>query len=292
MKILRFLGSGFLRSSNAWKGILTIWCFSLILAGLAGLPAKAGMKSILGSSMITELLKDGFNYEAFVWPGSGSGPLVSAFSSAVILLFLVGFLMNVFLNGGLFSILKSGNEKPFAKQFFTGCSTNFWSFLIITVMVSLMILFTGFIIVGVPTLIASASGNSPDVQIVKSLKISGLIFILILPVFLLVADYARAWKTSNPASGSFRSIGRGFRHAFRYFFSSYPVMIVILLVSALVLFMVYSVYAGFTPTSGGGILLLFLLLQLLFIIKVATRSWRYGSVTAMLEDHLTPNMEQ
>ena len=288
MRIFKFLGSGFLRSAKAWKGIIVIWFVSLILALLAGMPLKAGMKSMLGSSMITDLLKNGFNFDVFSGPGLGTGILASSFASSVTVVFLIGFILNVFLNGGLFSILISANGESFATRFFKGCGNNFWSFLLITVLLSLIIAFTAFLIIGVPGIIVSSSGDSSDAAIFRTLRSSGIIYLVILPVLLLVADYSRAWKAANRDAGSFRSIGKGFSHTFRYFFSSYPVMAAVLIISALQILLVYSVFTGIVPQSGAGIMLLYILLQGLFIIKIFARTWRYGSVTAMLENHAVP----
>lgn len=42
---------------------------------------------------------------------------------------------------------------------------------------------------------------------------------------------------------------------------------------------------GIRPFTGGGILLLFILSQLLFFIKVMLKAWRYGSVTSLMEQN-------
>jgi hypothetical protein len=47
----------------------------------------------------------------------------------------------------------------------------------------------------------------------------------------------------------------------------------------------FKIVGNFKPVTGGGIFLLFLLSQLLFIIKLLLRVCRYGSVTAMFEQN-------
>lgn len=37
------------------------------------------------------------------------------------------------------------------------------------------------------------------------------------------------------------------------------------------------------PVTGGGVVLLFILSQLLFFIKILLKGWRYGSVTMLME---------
>jgi membrane protein YdbS with pleckstrin-like domain len=62
-------------------------------------------------------------------------------------------------------------------------------------------------------------------------------------------------------------------------------MAVVLIVQILFGWLIFSIIPGMRPASGGGVFLLFLLSQILFIIKLMLRAWRYGSVTSMLEQH-------
>jgi len=41
--------------------------------------------------------------------------------------------------------------------------------------------------------------------------------------------------------------------------------------------------AGIKPVTEGGIILLFIISQILFCIKILLKTWRYGSVTRLME---------
>jgi len=109
------------------------------------------------------------------------------------------------------------------------------------------------------------------------------IFLLFLPILLLVADYARAWQASHEKNACFKAINFGFSRTFRTFFSSYPLMVILLIVQFLYGWFVLSIVPGMKPVTGGGVVLLFILSQLLFFIKILLKGWRYGSVTKLME---------
>jgi hypothetical protein len=196
-----------------------------------------------------------------------------------------GFLLNVFFNGGLFTTLRNQEEKYSSSQFFRGAGTRFWSFLLISVIMSLIILLLLIISFTIPSLITGNPDSRPEGASYKAAIMGGIIFLVILPVFLLVADYARIWQVSVPKSDGFKAIGVGFKQTFRHLFSSYPVMLFNILIQALFAWFVLKFISGKGPQTGGGIFLLFLLSQFFYIIRICLRVWRYGSVTAMYEQH-------
>jgi glutathione peroxidase len=249
---------------------------------LIALPVKTGIKSVLGSSMVTELLSKGISLDVISDFGTNLNTIISSLSFGLFLILLLGGLMNVFLAGGLFSILKQSEKKPSAALFFEGGASNFLSFLIITVVSSLMILFIGFIIIGVPAMIAGSSSQSEGAGF-RTARLFAMVLALILPVFLLVADYARAWQVTRERKKAFKALGFGFSQTFRTFLSSYPVMIILFIIQVLFGWMVLNKLLGSYPVTGGGVFLMFLISQILFFVKVLLRGWRYGSVTSLME---------
>jgi predicted nucleotidyltransferase len=284
MNIFDNLVSGTARSLKSWKWILIIWFSTLFLAGLLILPAKAAFISVLGSSMITDKLKDGIDIDVLVDFGTNFSTIFRSFSTGFFLFIIFGFLMNVFYNGGLFSNLRKSENRFGASLFFGGAGSNFWSFLVITLIVNLIIFSLVLLIIVIPALMAS--GSASEGVLYKTFIITAIIFLIILPILLLVADYARVWQAASSKSACFKAIRIGFKQTFKYFFSSYPVMAIVIIIQFLFTWVAFIVISGMKSFTGGGLLLLFLLSHILFTVKIFLRTWRYGSVTAMYEHHL------
>jgi hypothetical protein len=285
MRILNPIISGAVRSIKSIKGVLAIWISSLLLVALVALPMKSSVNSVLGRSMITEKLKDGINMDVFTDLGTNMTTILSGFTIGFFLLMFFGILLNVFFNGGLFLTLRSGEERYSSSKFFRGAGINFWPFLLITGIISLIILILSSLIFGVAFWIAGSSDSSPEGTRLRAGIISAIIVVAILPVFLLVADYARIWQVTSSKSAGFKAIGVGFKQTFKYFFSSYPVMLINMAIQLLFSLFMVKFILGKGPQTGAGIFFLFMFSQFLFIIKILLRVWRYGSITSMYEFH-------
>ena len=283
MKIFKALGSGCHRSLKAWKGILIFWFISLSLAAIIALPMKSAMKTGFGQSTITGKLMNGIDIEALSDLGTVYNSLVHYFSSGLLLLLLLWLLINAFITGGLFNSLKSNEERFSTGEFFKASASNFLPFLGITLIMSTILIFLALILVVLPFRGVFSSKNPNESVPWLIMYISVLLYILISQIFVLVADYARAWQVKNEKSACFHALGFGFSRTFRRFFSSFPMMLIIWIIQALFVFLVLKVIGNWKPVSGIGIIGLFLLSQFLFYMRLSFKVWRYGSVTSLKE---------
>jgi small-conductance mechanosensitive channel len=238
--------------------------------------------------MATELLTDTINIDVITDMIPGLSSLIPALTSGFLIVFFIAFLMNIFLAGGLFTILSGKKNKQNLADFFAGGASSFWSFLLITLITTLIILFSGALIGGIPIAIVSSSGSgTPEPGAMgRVVRIVIIIMALLLPLLILAADFARAWQVSHDERKPFKAIGFGFRMTFRTFLLSYPLMLVIMLVQVAYVALVMSRLLAAKPVTGGGVFLLFLGSQLLFVIRILLRAWRYGCVTSVMEDNI------
>jgi hypothetical protein len=283
MKIFKALSSGCHRSLKAWKGVLVFWFISLCFVSIVALPMKSVMKTGFGQSAITEELMNGLNIEVL----SDLGPLLKGltgyFSSGLMILFLLWLLINAFITGGLFNSLKSDEEKFNAGEFFKASARNFLPFLGITLIIGSILFLLASVLIAVPML-GVTSYKNPDESVPWLILIVSISFyILVSQIFVLVADYARAWQVKNEKPACFRALGFGFRRSFGRFRSSFPMMLIIWLVETMFVLLVLKVIGNWKPATGVGVFGLFLLSQVLLYIRFLLKAWRYGSVTSLKE---------
>jgi hypothetical protein len=287
MKILDSFITGIMRTIKSWKGIVIIWLVSILLAGLLAIPVKGSLNAGFGSSAVTEKLNNGFDIEVFADLGNSFKSLGSYLSNGMIMIMIVVFITNSFLSGGMFNSLRGFHGKFYVSEFFRASSARFWSFFFISLLLSLMILLLAIIIIVVPlTIVFSAEGIS-EAGAYKTCIAAIALFILILTTVLSVADYARAWQVVNDANDSFKAIGFGFRHTFRTFSSSFPLMLILLAVQIFFVWLVFQIILPIKSQSGIGIIFLFLISQFLYFIRLLLKTWRYGSVTVMMEKSIS-----
>jgi hypothetical protein len=286
MKVFISLFQGARLSIKSWKGVLITWLFSLILVSTLAVPLRGALNSAFGSSMITELLQNGFNPAVFADLGHSARVIAAFFSTGLLFLIFSGFLMNVFLTGGLFGSVRKDSSINTFQEFFRVSAKRFGSFLVISVITRMIINFISGIVIAIPIIILTTStGLSSKTSIIIA-AVSGLLTISVIPTLLLVADYARAWQSSNERSAAFSAIGFGFGETFRSFWSSFPMMLLILIIQVFYLIFVFLIISGKNPLTGKEVFLLFLVSQLLVFIKILLKTWRFGSVTALMEANL------
>ena len=283
MKMLKSLGSGARLALRSWKVILIVWFVMLLLASMFVLPAKSIMRTGFGSSTVTELLRSGINIDVLSDLERYSASILSYLSSGIFIFLMLGIMLYSFFAGGLFKSVSNPSQVLSVPCFFRASAKYFWYFLGLWFIVILMILLSGLIIIGLPAvLISQAENPSPGVLPIV-VVITGLIFLGLLIIFILVADYARAWLIAAEKPALFKALGSGFDETFSHFGSSFLMMVIIMIIVLIFSWLASTIIGGWKPGSGGGVFLLFIVSQLLFFMKILLKTWRYGSVTTLKE---------
>jgi len=280
MDLIRNLKKGAVLTASSYKLLLTMWIITLVMIMLVALPLKNSFKSVFDHSMAMEKLSGGFDAGLAGDMGKSFGQLMSSASTGGLLLILAGFLLYTFFAGGLFTRFTTswGGLKPTA--FMKASAQNFVPFLKIALLMCLIIFFYTSLIIGLPAgiMLAVSEGSIPQTGL---MIIFYVIWVLGLPVWLSVADYSRRWIAATGSRLAFRALGAGFRALGKRFWLSYFTVLVILILN--VVFVCGSMWftAWSVPHKGLMIFLFFLATQLLFLVRLFMKAWRYATVSQL-----------
>lgn len=281
--IFKSLTSGFYRSLKVWKAVFIIWLFSFIIVSIYVLQAKNTVFAGFGKSMITSELHDYFKPAVFYELGTGLRHSIISGLKGFPLLFLVFFASNAFFTSGLFCNIRKKTEVFSISEFFRSGAEKFWSYFGITFIISILLI----ILLVIYVLLTSMAASFADISSEKTgfiLIMSSLaLFLLLMPIIILAADYSRAWQAATSKKTPFRAVSFGFRTVFGKFWSSYFIMMVLLLVQIIFTVAVIYIIIHFRPSSGAGVFLLFIIAQCLVYIRLFIKTWRYAGITALME---------
>jgi hypothetical protein len=283
MKIWASIKTGFIRTIKSSGSVIYVWFCMFLMVLIFVHPLKNSLQSAFGSSMITDRLVDGFDFEVFADLGSILGSILSFVASGFMLLFVTGFILNSFLTAGLFRAVSKNKEKFSSQEFFRSCSANFWPFMLISLVITVIIAFVSIILISVPMIIISLSETMSEKSAYTLVVVSVIILLLLVPVSFLITDYARAWKAVHENNSVLRAISFGFGKTLYNSWSAYFMMALLTGIQLIFLIAVLFFMPLWRPTSDAGLLLMFIVSQLLLYTRLLLKTWRYASVTSMME---------
>ena len=280
MDFIRTLKKGAAEAASSYKLLLTIWITTLLMVLLVAAPLKSSMKSIFGNSLSVERLTDGFDAGLISDMGQSFRQLMASATTGGLLLVLAGFLLYTFFAGGLFTRFTTAYGDLKLPAFMKASAHNFMPFLLIVLLMCLIIGAFTFLIIAIPAgvnvALSRGSGSIPKLMILPY-----IIWGLGMPVWLFVADYSRRWIAATGSRKVFRALGAGFSALKKGFWRSYSAVLVIVLLNVVFILVSLGFAAWSMPEKGIMIFLFFLATQILFLVRLFLKAWRYASVSQL-----------
>lgn len=277
MSIFKTLKNGAAAAASSYKLILFVWITILVLVMAVGFPLRSFLNAMFGNSLAVERLNSGFDIGLAGDFGKPFGALMAAASAGTLLAGTAGFFIMTFFAGGFFRrySLAWGGLK--VSDFLRASAGNFIPFLKIAL---LMMLITGaytFIIVGIPGIVAMVVSGS-QLPTGKVLYLFYVLWALGMPVWLFVADASRRWIAATGSRKVFRALGAGFRALKERFWLSYGTVLAVLIINTAAVLAIFWFAGNATPDRSFAVFLFFAATQLLFILRLFMKAWRYASV--------------
>lgn len=280
MDYFRILKRGAAAAASSYRLILIIWLTTLMMVLLVAVPLKSILKGVFDKSLSTERMLDGFDAGLVGDMGQNFGYLAGAASLGGLLLLLAGFLLFTFFSGGLFTRFAAAYGSLDVASFMKASARNFFPFLLLALLMTLIIFAWTALIMGVPVgIMAAATDGAMSGS--KLMMIPFIIWALGIPIWLLVTDHSRRWMAATGSGKIFRAMGTGFSALKRRFLKSYSAMLTVVLINVLFFGAALWIAALSVPEGGGTIFLLFLGTQALFILRLFLKAWRYATVSEL-----------
>jgi len=283
MKLFSLYRNGFTKSVRAFSTIVILWGVTLVGTIIVVSPLQRGIVGTLGNSMITEMMfaESGFDLITDIIDPIKSAVL--SFSSSLFVVGLLVFLAGIFVTAGIFRVLFS-HRRPFRKAlFFKGADRGFVGYLVIALISGVASGLLFLILVLLPFIIAFTTGAG-EPGLVTTAAIGLTLFAILMPLILLIADFARVNLVADKWEGPLGAIKNGLKLTFKNLIPLWFTMFIVIVLSGLLSFFVSRVVT--ISTSGSSILVLLLLSQILLFIKIWIKVLRYGIMTAAYESEM------
>lgn len=287
MRLFSVLKKGAVKTAGSYKLLITMWVITLGMILLVAMPLKLGLKIIFSKSFATDRLLDGFDAGLVGDMGTAFNNLLGSATYGGFLLLIAGFLLYTFFAGGLFACYNRSHGSFKVAEFLKSSAHYFVTFLGIGIIMIMIILVWTLVIIGIPAAIAGSASKEP-LTVMTISKIMTVVWLLGLPLWFLVADRARIWVATTGIRRVFRALGEGFTSLHIRFKVSYPAMLIVFLVNMIFLGMVFAFTAGTLPEKGLLISLFFFATQLLVVLRIYLKAWRYATVSVLAQGSVEP----
>ncbi len=282
MRLLKTLKNGAVNVALSYKLILLICITTLVLTLAVAFPLRAFVNMIFGNSMAIERLNDGFDLGLAGDIGKPFGALMASVSAGTFLIGMAGFFIMTFFAGGLFRRFTMAWGGLRISDFLRASANNFMPFLKLALIFILILGGYTFVIVGLPGLIIMglSGGKTPPLAVIWCIWGA---WALGMPVLLFVADASRRWIAATGSGEALKATGAGFRALKGRFWNSYLALLTVLVVNTVLAAAFFWYAANATPGTGITVFLFFITTQILFILRLFMKAWRYAVVCETLQ---------
>ncbi len=270
-----WLSSGWDRVARNKRYIFWFYILNVILAWFGAVTFNNLVHEILDHSLYADRLLHGFSLaaliEMFARPEFGPlrGPAGPAMHFAVLFLLLTALFLPGVLQG-----YASTYRLP-REDFFRACGRNLWRFIRLMIVAGIVFLIVGGALFGLHGVLQRQAAESTNELLLPEVRFAGLLVIfLVMTALRIWFDLAQADVVLSDQRAVRKSIGLGFRHAWRNLGRLLASYVVITIVAAIVLVGGLWVWIKFVPSASVGAAVI--VSQLILLLLLILRFWQRG----------------
>ncbi|MCA9735273.1 MAG: hypothetical protein H6696_15800 [Deferribacteres bacterium] len=258
---------------------------SLLLSLIVVEPLRSFLKEYLGSSMMSARLESGLDMDFLTEFLFHSPAFLYVFFPLFFITLIAYMLLNLLFSAGTISLFLQ--DKGYDSAFFWGnAGRYFWRFFRITLWSLLLLL----ILFGLSFLLESLRtvwyGKDPYRDIIHTWAVSRIVLrFLILGFVYMVMDYARILTVQQDETRMYRVVFSAIVFVLRNFIRTVPIALIYSLSGLLFLFAYQYISPPILYKAGGvTVLLVFLLQQIVILLRMFLKVSLYASETLLFKD--------
>jgi hypothetical protein len=287
MITFKALTAGVRSTNKSYRMIALLYAINFLIAGILAWGFHSVLARTIGDSMSLERLVRDFDYTVFTDFMFKYGGRITALFSQLSWLIFFYLMLNTLLGGGTIAVLKNEEEKQFSlRSFFENCGAFFFRFLRLFLIFGAILFIVGFIASAALGLIYSAFASNAvsEVWPFTFAIILILLFLFIVMLTVMMADYAKVATVANDARSMLKTSWQGIKFVLRHFLSTVGLqlsIILFLLVSIVVYLLLENQIGMATPIA---ILVMFVIQQVSVGFKVWTRVLTFAGELELFEE--------
>jgi hypothetical protein len=282
MIIFSLYKEGFRKSLRTTVPVLMLWVVTIVGTLILVRPVISVFDQIFSSTIITDLLYGEYGVELFYELIDSIAPLLFSLSSGLLIAAFLISVASVFIMAGLFRTLYSV-RKPFRRGlFFKGADRGFPGYLLISVIFITAEVLLFVIIVGLP-FFALLNAEAATSVLNLTVVISFSLYLLILPLLMFIADYARVNLVADKWEVPVQAIRNGIGYTFRNISMTWSLTAPLMIVSMATVVVAFFLMIAAGGATGLSAIFMLIVTQATLLVSTWMRVVRYAAVSALYE---------
>lgn len=274
----KYIVTGLNEATQSKKLILLLFAITIIIGLFLAIPFKMSLTSKLGS--LPEVYKMLSDYDSTVYNDvmRNYGMLIKAHTTQIMWLAIGSYIMSMIVYGGVFSHFIKQEAYSF-RSFVNSCGTYAWRFVKSGLYLLLpMLVIGGIVLVVLGAMLDSPLQNYDSEKPVIMIFLTGMLILLFFwSLIHLIADYARIMIIQNDTDKVLKSVWQATKFVIGKFLSVYSVYLTLILFQFLVFAVYFILESAIGMGSGGAVLIMFLIQQVIVILRVFGKVWLCSS---------------
>lgn len=275
MKLFKAYTTGLKETLRMPRLLFLLFGVNLAMAWIVTHVFKKVFVGGLDATLEFSALSKGFHFAILADYLNNNPSIVAAIVATFVIVGIFYWFVNIFLVGGTLRVL---NKNTFTmSNFLSGGSYNFRKFSQIAFLMLLVHLLVAVLVYMMLPIADSVFKYETEVGQTRAVIIAVAVHLVLLSFFVIISDYAKIYALFNDTNNPFKAVWQSLKFTFRYFLKTNALFWLIVVSSVVIMYLFYSIHRDIHELKTVGVILVFLLQQLIILIRIFFRIWLFSS---------------